>query len=653
MTSNAKLLWEPSLEKINDSNMKKFMDFVNKKYGYNFLDYNSLYSWSIDKISEFWSSMWEFADIYAVEPFYKVIDDEKKMPGAKWFLGAKLNFAQNLLRYKDEHTAIIFKGEGQPSVKTTYSKLYDSVARLALSLKKAGVVKGDRVVGFIPNMPEAIIAMLAATSIGAVWSSCSPDFGIKGVLDRFGQIMPKILFTANGYSFKGKKIDSLNHITNILKDLPSIEKVIVIPYTVSNPDISSVPNSIYYKDFISSEADLEIEFQQLSFNDPLYIMYSSGTTGLPKCMVQSVGGVLINQLKEHILHTDVKRDDTIFYFTTCGWMMWNWLVCALATGATIVLFDGNPFYPSPDALWNMAQDEKITVFGTSAGYIAALINEGVTPGKDCDLSVLRVILSTGSPLSIESFEYIYKHVKKDVQLSSISGGSDLNGCFALGNPMLSVYAGELQCRGLGMKVHAFDDSGKSVINQQGELVCDAPFPSMPIYFWDDADNKRYMSAYFDKIPNTWRHGDFIEINDHGGVVIYGRSDATLNPGGVRIGTAEIYRQVEQLNEIEDSLVVGQDWKNDVRVVLFVKLTSGFELTDELKKKISHTIRVNASPRHVPKIILSVPDIPYTLNMKKVELAVKKVIENKPVLNKDALKNPEALIFFANLEELQK
>mmetsp|Transcript_3057 Transcript_3057/g.1752 ORF Transcript_3057/g.1752 Transcript_3057/m.1752 type:complete len:335 (+) Transcript_3057:109-1113(+) len=334
-------------------------------------------------------------------------------------------------------------------------------------------------------------------------------------------------------------------------------------------------------------------------------------------------------------------------------MMWNWLVCALATGATIVLFDGNPFYPSPDALWNMAQDEKITVFGTSAGYIAALINEGVTPGKDCDLSVLRVILSTGSPLSIESFEYIYKHVKKDVQLSSISGGSDLNGCFALGNPMLSVYAGELQCRGLGMKVHAFDDSGKSVINQQGELVCDAPFPSMPIYFWDDADNKRYMSAYFDKIPNTWRHGDFIEINDHGGVVIYGRSDATLNPGGVRIGTAEIYRQVEQLNEIEDSLVVGQDWKNDVRVVLFVKLTSGFELTDELKKKISHTIRVNASPRHVPKIILSVPDIPYTLNMKKVELAVKKVIENKPVLNKDALKNPEALIFFANLEELQK
>jgi len=426
-----------------------------------------------------------------------------------------------------------------------------------------------------------------------------------------------------------------------------------VPYTEQKPDISRMPNAVYYNDFKSSESGLEIKFEQLPFDHPLYIMYSSGTTGLPKCMVQSAGGILIHHLKELVLHTDLKREDTIFYFTTCGWMMWNWLTSSLGVGATLVLFDGNPFHPQAGSLWKMAQDEKITVFGTSAGYLAALQNEGVKPGKEYDLTPLRAVLSTGSPLSIEGFDFVYQEIKQDLQLASISGGTDLNGCFALGNPMSPVYAGELQCRGLAMKVEAFDENGKPVIARQGELVCSAPFPSMPIYFWDDPKGEKYHSAYFDVYPNIWRHGDYIEVSERGGVVIYGRSDATLNPGGVRIGTAEIYRQVEQIEEIGDSLVIGQQWKNDVRVILFVKMASGYALTQELKKKIKDTIRVNASPRHVPAKILEVPDVPYTLNMKKVELAVKKVIEGKPVLNKDALRNPEVLDYYAGLKELQE
>ncbi|MBU2622516.1 MAG: acetoacetate--CoA ligase [Proteobacteria bacterium] len=646
-----KLLWEPSKERILNSNMKRFMDIINRKHGKSFLEYNDLYQWSVENIPDFWASMWDFAGIIASKPYDRVIDDVKKMPDAKWFEGSRLNFAENLLRYRDGRTALIFKGEDRDAIRMTYAELYDEVARLSASLREAGVQKGDRVVGFMPNMPQSIIAMLAATSIGGVWSSCSPDFGIKGVLDRFGQIRPKVIFTANGYSFKGKRLDCLERISDILKELPSIEKVVVVPYTEPEPDISSVPKAVHYRDFISSEKGLEIKFEQLPFDHPLYIMYSSGTTGLPKCMVQCTGGILVHQLKEMILHTDLRRNDTIFYFTTCGWMMWNWLTSALGVGATLVLFDGNPFHPEPGALWKMAQDEKISVFGTSAGYITALQNAGVKPGKTYDLKNLRTILSTGSPLSMENFEYVYRDIKPDVQLASISGGTDLNGCFALGNPMGPVYSGELQCRGLAMKVEAFDENGKPVINQQGELVCTAPFPSMPIYFWDDPDGKKYHSAYFDVYPNVWRHGDFIEINDRGGVTIFGRSDATLNPGGVRIGTAEIYRQMEQLDEIEDSVVVGQDWKNDVRVILFVKMAPGYELTDEVKKKIVNTIRSNASPRHVPAKILSVPDVPYTLNMKKVELAVKKVIERKPVLNKDALRNPEALDFYAGFKEL--
>ena len=649
----SKLLWEPSEEQIKTSNMYRFMQVVNDKYNQEFNDYASLYDWSIENIPDFWATMWEFADIIASKPYDQVIDDVTKMPGARWFSGARLNFAENLLRYRDDRVALIFKGEAQESIKITYAELYDEVARLAKSLREAGVQTGDRVVGFMPNMPAAIIAMLAAASIGAAWSSCSPDFGIKGVLDRFGQIKPKVLFTANGYSFKGKKVDSLERIADILKELPSIEKVVVVPYTHQKADISGIPNAVHYNDFRSSQSNLDIEFEQLPFDHPLYIMYSSGTTGLPKCMVQSTGGILVHHLKELMLHTDLKREDTIFYFTTCGWMMWNWLTSSLAVGATLVLFDGNPFHPHPGALWEMAEEEKITVFGTSAGYIAALQNSGVKPGESYGLSKLRAVLSTGSPLSVEGFEFIYNQVKSDLQLASISGGTDLNGCFALGNPMGPVYAGELQCRGLAMDVRAFEESGNELINREGELVCCKPFPSMPIYFWDDPDGSKYHSAYFDVFANIWRHGDFVTVTDRGGVVMFGRSDATLNPGGVRIGTAEIYRQLEQMEEIEDSVVIGQNWKSDVRVILFVKLAPGYELTDDLKNKIKQTIRANASPRHVPAKILSTPEVPYTLNMKKVELAVKKIIEGQPVLNRDALGNPEALDYYENIAELKE
>jgi len=648
----SKMLWQPTEERVSQTNMVRFIDFVNQRKRLNIKDYNELYQWSVNEIPDFWAAMWDFAEIKSSLPFSQVVDDTKKMPGTKWFEGAKLNFAENLLRYRDDRIAIIFRGETQPPVRLTYAELYDEVARVTASLKEMGVQTGDRIVGFMPNMPQSIIAMLAAVSLGATWSSCSPDFGVKGVMDRFGQIAPKVLFTADGYLFKGKAIDSLERISAIVKQIPSVEKMVVVPYTTEAPDVSSFEKAVLFDDFKSSESGLTIDFVQLPADHPLYIMYSSGTTGLPKCMVQSAGGILINHMKELLLHTDLKRQDVIFYFTTCGWMMWNWLTSSLSVGASIVLYDGNPFHPGPGAMWQMAQEEKITVFGTSAGYIAALRNTGIIPKDHYDLSALRSLLSTGSPLSEEGFEYVYDAIKSDLQLSSISGGTDLNGCFALGNPMAPVYIGELQCRGLGMKVESFNDNGKPITGQQGELVCTAPFPSRPIDFWDDPDNKKYNDAYVDVYPNIWRHGDYIEVNDRGGVQIFGRSDATLNPGGVRIGTAEIYRQVEQMDEIEDSVVVGQNWNNDVRVVLFVKMAEDVALTDEVRQKIKSLIRANASPRHVPAKIIAVPDIPYTLNMKKVELAVKKMIENKPVLNKDALKNPEALDFYAGIEELQ-
>jgi acetoacetyl-CoA synthetase len=647
-----KLLWEPSDQQKKQANITRFIKFVNEKYGLELQTYAELYEWSITSIPDFWVAMWEFGDIRASRKYDSVVKNLDDMLGAKWFTGAKLNFAQNLMRYRDDRTAIVFKSEMQNPVRVTYAELYDLVARLARSLRDMGIKKGDRVAGFMPNMIETVIAMLATTSIGAIWSSCSPDFGIKGVLDRFGQIEPRVLFTANGYFYNGKTFDSLGRITGFLKDIQSIEKVVVVPYTEEKPDISKVPNAVYFRDFLASQSGLEIEYEQLPFDHPLYIMYSSGTTGVPKCIVHGAGGTLIQHLKEHILHTDLKREDTIFYYTTCGWMMWNWLVSALAVGATILLFDGSPFYPDPGSLFKLAQDEKVTVFGTSAKYLASIEKEGIKPGQAYDLSHLRAILSTGSPLSVESFEYVYREIKRDQCLSSISGGTDIISCFALGNPIGPVYAGELQCRGLGMKVESYDPVGKPLINRKGELVCTAPFPSMPLGFWNDPMRKKFKSAYFETYPNVWHHGDYIEITETGGVVIYGRSDATLNPGGVRIGTAEIYRQVETLPEIMDSLVVGQDWDNDIRVILFVKLANGYELTDELIKRIKNVIRENATPRHVPAKIISVKEIPYTINGKKVELAVRSVIHNQPVLNKDALANPEALDYYLDIPELR-
>jgi acetoacetyl-CoA synthetase len=645
-------LWHSSEERIRNANMTSFIGFVNQKHGRRFRTYDELYQWSIREIADFWEAVWEFGGINASKKYEIVIDDLNKMPGAKWFIGAKLNFAENLLRFRDDRIALIFKSEVSEAKRMTYAELCDNVARLAKSLRDIGVTKGDRVAGFMPNMIETVVAMLATTSIGAIWSSCSPDFGIKGVLDRFGQIGPKVLFTTDGYFFKGKKFDSLERISNIIKELSSIKKVVIIPYTEDKPNIVQIPNSILYGDFMSEQEGVEIHFEHVPFDHPLYIMYSSGTTGLPKCMVHSVGGTLIQHLKELKLHTDLKREDTIFYYTTCGWMMWNWLVSSLALGATLVLYDGSPFHPDRGALWRMAQDEKITIFGTSARYIAAIESEGLKPIRDYDLRNLRTILSTGSPLLLESFYYVYREVKQDVQLSSISGGTDIIGCFVLGNPIGSVYPGEIQCRGLGMKVESFDDNGKSVTGQKGELVCTAPFPSMPIYFWNDPDNKKYVKAYFEKYPGIWTHGDFVEITDTGGVIIYGRSDATLNPGGVRIGTAEIYRQVETFPEVSDSIVVGQKWEDDERIILFVKLAEGKELTQELQNKIKRSIRESASPRHVPAKIIAVRDIPYTINMKKVELAVRNVIHRDPVLNKDALANPEALDLYKDIPELK-
>jgi acetoacetyl-CoA synthetase len=644
-------LWQPSEPRIKSTNMYRFMTLVNDRFNKEFTEYADLWEWSVENLADFWSTAWEFLDIKASVPYTNAIENPDKMPGAKFFTNSKLNFAQNLLQFRNDRPALIFRGEDSVRRTLTYNQLYDEVAQTAASLRDMGIAKGDRVVGFVPNMPESIIAMLAAASLGAIWSSCSPDFGIKGVLDRFGQTRPRVLFTADGYFFKGKPLDSIQRIAGIVKELPSIEKIVVIPYTTTKPDISSLPNAVHFADFKTQDAT-QIEFTQMEFDDPLYIMYSSGTTGLPKCMVQSGGGVLLHQKKELVLHTDLKEEDTIFYFTTCGWMMWNWLTCSLSVGATIILFDGNPFHPGADALWKMAEEEKVTVFGTSAGYIEALKNAGVKPKEQFDLSSLKAVLSTGSPLSDENFEFVYAHVKEDLLLASISGGSDLNGCFALGNPMGAVYSGELQCRGLGMKVYAYDDDGKPVVDKQAELVCCAPFPSMPIYFWGDEDGSKYHSAYYDQYPGIWAHGDFIQVTSRGGIIMFGRSDTTLNPGGVRIGTAEIYRRLDAMDELEDSVVVGQSWKNDVRVILFVKMAQGFELTEELEKKIRNDIRANASPRHVPAKIIETPDVPYTLNMKKVELAVKKMIEGKEVKNKDALKNPEALDFFANLEQLK-
>ena len=645
------ILWTPTQDQVNTSQMEAFRNQVNSRFNINLKDYFDLYDWSISNISDFWKAVWGFMALEFSGDYTQVVDDDSKMPGAQWFEGVKMNFAENLLRIRSEKPAIHFKGEGQAVRTLSYNELFDEVEKLSSALRKIGIQQGDRVAGFMPNMPETIIAMLATASIGAIWSSSSPDFGIKGVLDRFTQIEPKVLFAANGYYYNGKKFDSLEKLNSILDQLPSVDHVVVTPYTDSNHNISSVKNGILWDNFIDSNPS-PLKFEQLPFQHPLYIMYSSGTTGLPKSIVHGAGGTLIQHLKELRLHCNIYPEDTIFYFTTCGWMMWNWLVSNLAIGAAIVLYDGSPLQPNSNAMWDMVDELGITHFGTSAKYIDACRQEGLSPIKTHSLESMRTIFSTGSPLVEESFDYVYNYIKKEIQLASISGGTDIISCFAGGNPTLPVYRGELQSITLGMDVAAYNPEGNAIQNEKGELVCRKAFPSMPIHFWNDPNGEKYHQAYFNVLPGIWYHGDYIEINDHGGVQIFGRSDATLNPGGVRIGTAEIYRVVDTFDEVEDSLVVGQKWEDDERVILFIKLNKKRIFTENLTKQIKQSIRNNCSPRHVPAIVLETKDIPYTINGKKVEIAVKKIIHGHTVANKDALANPESLDLYQNLNELR-
>jgi len=655
MRPSKKPLWIPSGDQVKNANMMRFIEFVNRGYGKKFRTYRELYQWSVDSIPDFWAALWDFAEVKASKKYDQVVDDLKKFPGARWFVGAKLNFAENLLRYRDDRLAFIFRGENVKAAKMTYAELYASVARLAKSLREIGVVPGDRVAGYMPNLIETAIAMLAATSVGAVWSSCATDIGAGAALDRLGQIEPKVLFTVDGYFYKGKAFGTLGNAAEVAKAIPSLKKVVVVSYTGYKPDLKDFPNAVHYEDFLAVEKEPAFEFEQLPADHPVFIMFSSGTTGKPKCMVQGAGGILLNHLKELIVHTDLRREDKIFYITTCSWMMWNWLLSSLGVGATIVLYDGNPNHPDAGAMWKMTQDEKITIFGLSASYVNYLRSEGIRPGKDYDLSSLREISQTGSPLSAEGFEYVYREIKQDLHFNSIAGGTDINGCFAVGSPILPVYAGELQSPGLGMKVKAYDERGKPVWDQQGELVCEAPAPPMPLYFWNDPNGEKYKSAYFEHYPNVWRHGDYIVMHkDTGGITFYGRSDAVLKPSGVRIGTAEIYNVVERIEGVSDSLAIGQNWQGDQRVILFVKLNPGVTLAEELKSKIRKTLREKASPRHVPAIILEMPEAPYTLNMKKVESAVTNIIHGRPVLNRDALMNPQVLDYFEKIiPELQK
>ena len=643
------LLWQPSEQRKKTSKMYLFTKFVNERYGKNFTAYEELFQWSVESISDFWASVWDFVDIKASTDYETVVDDLKKFPGAEWFSGARLNYAENLLRYRDDHTAFIFKGETCKSDQMTYAELYDTVARLARSLRELGVVPGDRVAAYMPNMTETAIAMLAATSIGATWASCATDIGPEAALDRLSQIEPKVLFTVNGYFYKGKSFDSLSNAAVIAKGTPSLEKVIVVAYTEEKPDIRDLPRSVHFEDFLSQDVGLEIEFEQLPFDHPLFIMFSSGTTGKPKCMVQGAGGILINQLKELIIHADLKREDVQLFITTCSWMMWNWMLTSLATGNTIILYDGNPSYPDPGTMWKIIQNENVTMFGTSASYINFIRSQGLKPGKEYDLSSLREIWQTGSSLLAEGFEYVYRDIKEDLHFNSSAGGTDINGCFCTGSPMVPVYAGELQCPALGMKIKAYDENGSPVIDQQGELICEAPSPSMPLYFWNDPGDIKYTNAYFEVYPNVWRHGDYVIFNgDTGGITFLGRSDSVLKPSGVRIGTAEIYNQVEELPEVADSLAIGQNWEGDQRIILFIKPVEGYALKEDLALKIKSTLRKNTSPRHVPARIIQVPDIPYTMNMKKVESAVTNIINGRPVMNRDILVNPESLDFYQNL-----
>ena len=647
----AEMLWQPSPERVADANLTGFAALVRERHGLNATDYATLHRWSIENRAEFWSTVWAYGEVIGDRGDGPVLVDGDRMRGAKWFPGARLNFAENLLRRRDDAPAILFRGEDRVRYALSFRQLHDAVSMVAQGLRAAGVATGDRVAGYMPNMPETVVAMLATTGIGAIWSSASPDFGVQGVVDRFGQIEPKVLFSADGYFYGGKRFDSIGRLAPVAARIPSIERIVVVPYTTAAPDLSSMEKAVTLDEFTAGESRAAIEFERLPFDHPLYIMYSSGTTGAPKCIVHGAGGTLLQHIKELALHSDVKRGGRILYFTTCGWMMWNWQVSALACEATLALYDGSPFHPDGNALFDYVAEEGIETFGTSAKYIDAVKKAGLVPARTHDLSKLRAILSTGSPLVPESFDFVYGSIKSDVCLSSISGGTDIISCFVLGNPTVPVHRGEIQCLGLGLDVHAFDDEGRSVVGEKGELVCTRAFPSMPVGFWNDPDGRKYHDAYFARFDNVWCHGDYVEVTERGGVIIYGRSDAVLNPGGVRIGTAEIYRQVEQLEEVVEALVIGQQWDGDVRVVLFVVLRGGAELDEALESKIRSHIRANATPRHVPARIVQVTDIPRTRSGKITELAVRDVVHGREVKNKEALANPEALEQFAGRVEL--
>lgn len=653
-TGLAKLLWEASDDVKQNANITAFMQAVNERYGTRFTSYQELYNWSVDHIPDFWSLVWDYAGTIASKKYDQVVDDPYHMPGTKWFSSARMNFAENLLRRNDDHLAFVFRGEDRVVQRMTYAQLRATVAGLATALRDTGVRSGDRVVGYMPNMIQTAAAMLAATTVGATWSSCATDIGPQAAADRLGQVRPKVMFTADAYYYKGKRFDVLPRAAELAHAIPSLEKVVVAPYEMGQrADVAAIPHAVHWDDFSTPDASGHVNFEQLPADHPVYIMFSSGTTGKPKCMVQGAAGVLLNHFTEVVLHADLKRDDVITYITTCSWMMWNWLLSSLMTGATIVLYDGNPMHPDPNAMWRIVDEERISIFGTSATYLNFIRNNGLVPGQEHDLSSLREINQTGSPLSADGWEWVYDAVKRDLFFCSISGGTDFNGAFAGGNLLTPVYAGQMQGWTLGKRCRAYGPDGSEVVDRQGELVCEAAVPSMPLYFWDDPDGERYRAAYFSVYPGKWRHGDFIQVHsDTGAITIYGRSDSTLNPSGVRIGTAEIYNLVERIEGIADSVAIGHEWQGDQRIILFVKLAPGFELTDGLRSTIRSTLLRNASPRHVPAKIIAVPDIPYTLNMKKVESAVTNVVHGRPVTNRDALVNPESLEFFRDLPELR-
>jgi len=646
-------LWQPSAERIDDANISAFRRHLETTCDVTLEDYAALHRFSIDRMETFWRAVWDFSGVVAEHRGETVLADGDTMAAARFFPDARLNFAENLLRRRDDAAAMVFWAEDKVKRRLSWREVYDETGRLARALKAAGVAPGDRCAGFVPNAPEAVLGMLGTSALGGVWTSCSPDFGVQGVLDRFGQVAPKVLFACDGYYYNGRWIDTVDRVAEILDSLPSVEKTVVFSLRGMPPDLARLPNASSWADFVAGPAPSEIEFEQLPFGHPLYILYSSGTTGAPKCILHSAGGTLLKHLEEQRLQCDIKAGDKVFYFTTCGWMMWNWLVSALASEATLLLYDGSPFAPSPNILFDFADAEGMTLFGTSAKYIDALANEGLDPIATHRLAPLRTITSTGSPLAPESFDYVYRHIKEDVCLSSIAGGTDIIGCFVGGNPTGPVRRGEIQASVLGMQVEVFSETGESLFGEKGELVCTRPFPSLPLGFWEDPDGARYRAAYFEKFPNVWCHGDFVEITEHGGMIIYGRSDATLNPGGVRIGTAEIYRQVESFAEVEEALCIGQEWDKDTRIVLFVRMRPGQVLDAALADRIRKRVRQHCSPRHVPAKVIEIADIPRTKSGKITELAVRDIIHGRPVKNREALANPEALALFEDLPALQE